>query len=89
LFVCLFVCLGLLFAHRLRSILGAAGRINDTVTSEPVDGNGAQNMANVQSGFRTKDLSITGPTRFSPALTGPYQLEIGGEEGDVVEEGHL
>jgi hypothetical protein len=32
-------------------------------TSEPVDGNGAQNMVTIQSGFRTRDLSIPGPTR--------------------------
>jgi hypothetical protein len=34
-----------------------------TDTSEPVDGNGAQNMVTVQSGFLTKGLLITGPTR--------------------------
>jgi hypothetical protein len=33
-----------------------------TDTSEPVNGNGAQNMVTVQPGFRTSDLSITGPT---------------------------
>jgi hypothetical protein len=44
-----------------------------TDTREPVDGNGAQNTVTIQSGFRTKDISITGPTRLPPALTGPAQ----------------
>jgi hypothetical protein len=39
----------LLYAHRRRSILGGVGVVTDT--SEPVDGNGAQNMVTVQSGF--------------------------------------
>jgi hypothetical protein len=39
--------------------------------SEPVDSNGAQDVVTVQSGFRTRDLSITGPTRLPPALTEP------------------
>jgi hypothetical protein len=49
------------------------GRSHYTDTSEPVDGNGhgAQIMVTVQSGFRTRDLSISGPTRLPPALTGP------------------
>jgi hypothetical protein len=44
-----------------------------TDTSEPVAGNGVQNMVTVQSGFRTKDVSITSlsPTRLPLALTGP------------------
>jgi hypothetical protein len=33
-----------------------------TDTSEPVDGNGAQTMVTVQSGFLARGLSITGPT---------------------------
>jgi hypothetical protein len=41
-----------------------------TDTSEPVDGNGALNMVTVQSGFRIRDLSITGPTCIPTALTG-------------------
>jgi hypothetical protein len=41
-----------------------------TDTSEPVDGNGAQNNYG-QSGFRARELSITGPTRSPTALTGP------------------
>jgi hypothetical protein len=42
-----------------------------TDTSEPVDGNGAQNMVTVQSGFQTRDISISGPTRLPTALTVP------------------
>jgi hypothetical protein len=42
-----------------------------TDTSEPIEGNGAQNMVSVQSGFRSRDLSVTGPTRVPTALTGP------------------
>jgi hypothetical protein len=60
-----------------RSILVAAGHIC-TDTSEPVDAwqSGAQNMVTVQSaGFaRTSDLSITGPTRLSTALSRPGPL---------------
>jgi hypothetical protein len=42
-----------------------------TDTNKPVDGNRAQDiMVTVRSGFRTKDLSITGPTRLITALTG-------------------
>jgi hypothetical protein len=41
-----------------------------TDTSESVDDNGAQNMVHVQSGFRTRDISISGPTRLPTALTG-------------------
>jgi hypothetical protein len=40
-------------------------------TSEPVGGNGDQNMVTVHSVFRTSDLSITCPTRLPTALTGP------------------
>jgi hypothetical protein len=40
-------------------------------TSEPVDGNGAQNMVTVQSGYRTSDLLITGPMSLLTALAGP------------------
>jgi hypothetical protein len=40
-----------------------------TGISKPADGNGAQNMVTVQSDFRTRDLSITGPTRLPTALT--------------------
>jgi hypothetical protein len=40
-----------------------------TDTSEPVDGNGAQNMVTVQSWFR--DLLITSPRSLPTALTGP------------------
>jgi hypothetical protein len=47
------------------------GWSHDTDTSEPVDGNGAQNMIIVQSEYRTSDLSITGPTSLPTALTGP------------------
>jgi hypothetical protein len=46
-----------------------------TDTSKPVDGNGAQNMVTVQSEFRTRDLSITGPTHIPTALTGPKETE--------------
>jgi hypothetical protein len=74
------------YAHRHRSILGAAGHIilppanqffcffiryQLVEDSHSVDGNGAQNTVTVQSGFRTRDLSITGPTRLKTALTGP------------------
>jgi hypothetical protein len=45
-----------------------------TDNNEPVDGNGAQIMVPVQSWFRTRDLSITGPTRLPPSLTGPTLL---------------
>jgi hypothetical protein len=41
-----------------------------TNTSEPVDSNGAQNKVTVQSGFRTGDLSITGPTCLPTAISG-------------------
>jgi hypothetical protein len=61
----------LLYAHRHRSILGAAGLPHYTDTTEPANGHGAQNMVTVQSRFRTRDLSITGPTRLPTALTGP------------------
>jgi hypothetical protein len=44
-------------------------------TSEPVDGYGVQNMVTVQFGFRTRDLSITGPTHLPTALTRPTILE--------------
>jgi hypothetical protein len=47
------------------------GLLHYTDTSEPVDGNGAQNMVTVQTGFRIRDLSITGPMRLPTALTGP------------------
>jgi hypothetical protein len=55
--------LGLLLVIALRPqtpkhIKGGWSQYNDT--SEPVDGNEAQNMVTVQSGFRTRDLSITG-----------------------------
>jgi hypothetical protein len=56
-----------------------------TDTSEPVDGNGAQNMVTVQSGFRTRDLSITGPTRLPPTLTRPRYMtvaRVGGARGE-------
>jgi hypothetical protein len=54
-------------------ILGAASQSHYTDTSEPVDGNGVQNniMVNVLSGFRIRDLSISGPTRLPTVLTGP------------------
>jgi hypothetical protein len=41
----------LLYAHKHRSILGAAVPITDT--SEPVDGNGDQIMVTVQSEFES------------------------------------
>jgi hypothetical protein len=44
-----------------------------TDTREPVDG--AQNIVTVQSGFRTRDLLITGPTRLQPAPAGPKGIE--------------
>jgi hypothetical protein len=47
-----------------------------TNTSEPVDGNGAQNMVTVQSGFRIIDLSTAGPTRLPTVLTRPAMKEI-------------
>jgi hypothetical protein len=63
------------------------GRSHYTDTCEPVDGNGAQNMVTVQSGFRTRDLSITGPTRLPPALTGPSMVQSRGgydRDGEAV-----
>jgi hypothetical protein len=42
-----------------------------TDTSEPVDGNGAQKMVTVQSGFQTTDLSITGLKRLPTVKTWP------------------
>jgi hypothetical protein len=47
------------------------GWLHCTDTSEPVDGNGAENMVTVQFEFPTSDLSITGPTRLPTALSGP------------------
>jgi hypothetical protein len=44
-----------------------------TDTREPVDGNGAQNMVINQSGFRTRDLSITGLIRLP---TAPFEFEF-------------
>jgi hypothetical protein len=43
-----------------------------TDTSERVDGNGAQNMVTVPTGFRIRDILITVPTRLPTALTGLY-----------------
>jgi hypothetical protein len=63
----------LLYAHRHRSIFYRGGWSHYTDTSETVDGNGAQNMVTVQSGFQTKDLLITGPMRSPTALTGPTE----------------
>jgi hypothetical protein len=46
----------LLYAHKTpKNIKGSWSHYTDT--SEPVDGNGAQNMVTVQSGFQTRDLS--------------------------------
>jgi hypothetical protein len=57
-----------------KHIRGAWSHYDYTDTSEPVDGNGAENMVTVQCGFRTRDLSITGPTCLPTALTGPTTL---------------
>jgi hypothetical protein len=46
--------------HTLKHIRG--GWLYYTDTGEPVDGYGAQNMVTVQSGSRTSELSISGPT---------------------------
>jgi hypothetical protein len=47
--------------HTPKHIRGGWSQYADT--SKPVDGYGANdNMVAVQSGFRTNDLSITGPT---------------------------
>jgi hypothetical protein len=79
--------------HTPKHISGGWSRYTDT--SEPVDGNGAQNMVIVQSGFRTKELSITGPTRLPSALiiTGPTgggieEDEAVWETGDSLMTGH-
>jgi hypothetical protein len=48
----------LLYTHKHQNILGVGG------------GNGAQNMVTVQSGFRTRDLMIIGPTHL-PTVTRP------------------
>jgi hypothetical protein len=63
--------LGLLLYARPQTPKHIRGGWSHTDTSEPVDGNEAQNMVTVQSGFRTRDLLITGPTRLPTALTGP------------------
>jgi hypothetical protein len=47
------------------------GWLHYTDTSEPVDGNGAQNTVTVQSGYRASNLSINGLTSLPTALTGP------------------
>jgi hypothetical protein len=39
-------------------------KMRKTTKSGQIDGNGAQNMVSVQSGFRTSDLSITGPRAY-------------------------
>jgi hypothetical protein len=58
----------LLYAHRHQSILGVAGHIINTDTSDSVDGNanGAQNMVTVQSGFE--------PATFRSVAQRAYQL---------------
>jgi hypothetical protein len=60
----------------LKHIRGGWSHYTDT-SREPIDGNGAKNMVTVQTGFRTGDLSITGPTRrFATALTGPEHKHV-------------
>jgi hypothetical protein len=67
---------GYCFTPTPKHIRGSWSHYTDT--SEHVDDNGAQNMVNVQSGFRTRDLSIFGPTRLPTALTGPTLKKGGG-----------
>jgi hypothetical protein len=57
-----------LHPHTSKHVWGGWSHYTDTC--EPVDGDGAQNMVTVQSGFRTRDLLITGPTCLPTALTG-------------------
>jgi hypothetical protein len=72
------VLLVLVFASRPHTPKHIRGNWSHyTNTSEPVEGNGAQNMVTVQSGFWTRDLSIAGPTRLPPALTGPKMTKVG------------
>jgi hypothetical protein len=40
------------------------------------DGNGAHNMVTVPSGFRTRNFSITGPTRLPTSLTRPTCVSV-------------
>jgi hypothetical protein len=49
-----------LHPHTPKHIRGSWSHYTDT--SEPVDGYGTPHIVIVQSGFRTSDLSITGPT---------------------------
>jgi hypothetical protein len=51
---------GKCFTPTAKHIRGGWSHYTDT--SKPVDGNGAQNMFTVQSGFRTRHLSIAGST---------------------------
>jgi hypothetical protein len=56
--------------HTPKHIRGGWSHYTDT--SEPVDGNVAQNMVTVQSGFEPATFSITGPRAFNQLLsTGP------------------
>jgi hypothetical protein len=71
-YVCL-VCLGVDLRPQTPKHIRGGWSLN-TDTSEPVDGNGAQNM--VQPGFWTSDLSITGPARLPTALTRPTRLSV-------------
>jgi hypothetical protein len=61
---------GLVIALRPQTLKHIRGS-HYTDTSEPVDGNGTQNMVTVQSGYRTSNFSITGPTSLPTPLTGP------------------
>jgi hypothetical protein len=64
----------LLYAHRHRSIVGAAGHIILTPANQlMVMGFKIWSRSN-PSGYRTRDLSITGPTSLPTALTGPIGI---------------
>jgi hypothetical protein len=81
----------LLYAHRHQSILGATGHINDyTDTSAPADGNVAQNMVTVQSGFEPatfQSLAHELPTIFSIKVvlwSRSVLTKVAGEEEELV-----
>jgi hypothetical protein len=61
----------LLYAHRHRSTLGAASHIILTPANQLMVMGLKIWSLTVQCGYRTRDLSITDPTRLSTALTGP------------------
>jgi hypothetical protein len=68
--ICLFVCFVIALCPLTpKHIRGGWSHYTDT--SKLADGNGAQNMVTVQSGFRTRDFTITDPTLLPTVLTVP------------------